>query len=511
MVLSAASAGASAGAADYSALPTAEQIASAMPRDLVIDHRGLGYLRGIDGSLTPYGHSVAAERRPVDPRARGGVPGPPGGGGGDIVTHAHWTLGGDVQDAAGRILFTFDGSNWYVCSGTVVTDGDIPGRSIVLTAAHCIFDDVAKAFAATAIFIPSQDDGGSDRTDWDCRNDTHGCWLLDHGVVDINWTTRTFPNNIAWDYGYYVVSDAGAHTHSNYPWVNWQVEALDDPDRTPLSQQFSSPNIGNKTHALGYSYSGGYDPNFMYCAEDMSTEGADNYWLGKCDLTGGSSGGPWVQPMDELSGSGPVISVNSWGYTFQSGMAGPKLHDNSASVLFEYAKTSTMGPVSNGHIVSLGASENVRPTAAFTSSCTDLDCSFTDTSGDPDGSIVSWSWDFGDGSLSSTAMDPNHSYSSGGTYAVTLTVTDNEGATDSSSDNVTVTDPNGGVTYSTSSTSQGRTWTAIVTANGPFSGSFDGGDPCSGVTSCEWSGIRKNIGSVTFLASDGTILTIYKP
>ena len=349
MVLSAASAGASAEPPDAPTFPTADEIASAIPRDLVIDHRGLGYLRGVDGSLTPYGHDVAAERRPVDPRAKGGIPGPPGGGGGgggDVVTNAHWTFGGRVQTAAGRILFEL-ADGWYVCSGTVVTEA-ISGRSIVLTAAHCVYDDVKKEFSRQAIFIPSQDDGGSDRTDWNCGNDPYGCWSLDHGVVDVDWTTRTFPDNIPWDYGYYVVSDSGAHTHSNYPWT-WTNETLDNTVGS-LAADFSTPVIGEVTHALGYSYN--VDPNFMYCSEAMSTNGSANYWLGKCDLSGGSSGGPWVQPM--VSGSGPVISVNSWGYTFQSGMAGPKLNGTSASVLFDYAETSTMGPTDNGYIVDPG-------------------------------------------------------------------------------------------------------------------------------------------------------------
>ena len=91
------------------------------------------------------------------------------------------------------------------------------------------------------------------------------------------------------------------------------------------------------THALGYSYSD--DPNLMYCAEDMTTEGAVNWWLPSCALSGGSSGGPWVQPMDENSGRGPIISVNSWGYTTSPGMAGPNLINTSASCLFEQAKS----------------------------------------------------------------------------------------------------------------------------------------------------------------------------
>jgi len=83
---------------------------------------------------------------------------------------------------------------------------------------------------------------------------------------------------------------------------------------------------------------------------------------------------------------------------------------------------------------------NIDPIAGFTSSCTELDCSFTDTSTDGDGSITTWAWDFDDGNLSS-AQSPNHSYSAAGTYTVTLTVTDNDGAGNQFSDSVTASDP----------------------------------------------------------------------
>jgi len=56
---------------------------------------------------------------------------------------------------------------------------------------------------------------------------------------------------------------------------------------------------------------------------------------------------------------------------------------------------------------------------------------------DPDGSIVSYFWDFGDGT-NGTGMTVNHSYADDGTYIVTLKITDNDGATDTANATKTV-------------------------------------------------------------------------
>ncbi|NIP81613.1 MAG: PKD domain-containing protein, partial [Gemmatimonadetes bacterium] len=66
-----------------------------------------------------------------------------------------------------------------------------------------------------------------------------------------------------------------------------------------------------------------------------------------------------------------------------------------------------------------GTPTNSPPASSFTYDCTDLACDFTDTSTDSDGSIASWSWDFGDGATS-TAQHPSHTYAAGGTYTVSL-------------------------------------------------------------------------------------------
>ncbi|MDX1661429.1 MAG: PKD domain-containing protein, partial [Gemmatimonadota bacterium] len=85
-----------------------------------------------------------------------------------------------------------------------------------------------------------------------------------------------------------------------------------------------------------------------------------------------------------------------------------------------------------------GGTTNSPPTASFTYTCTDLSCDF-DGSGstDSDGTIASYAWDFGDGNTAS-GQTVSHTYANDGTYTVTLTVTDDDGATGSDSQDVTV-------------------------------------------------------------------------
>jgi len=90
---------------------------------------------------------------------------------------------------------------------------------------------------------------------------------------------------------------------------------------------------------------------------------------------------------------------------------------------------------------------NEPPTADFTFSPSNPDTyesvRFNDESSDPDGNktIEEWFWEFGDGTtetLNSFPGDTSHSYSTSGTFDVTLTVTDDAGVSDSVTKSVTV-------------------------------------------------------------------------
>jgi PKD repeat protein len=61
---------------------------------------------------------------------------------------------------------------------------------------------------------------------------------------------------------------------------------------------------------------------------------------------------------------------------------------------------------------------------------------------DPDGTIISYVWDFGDDSIGEE-INPSHVYATTGTYIATLTVTDNDGLTHTAKTTINVMSENG--------------------------------------------------------------------
>lgn len=106
---------------------------------------------------------------------------------------------------------------------------------------------------------------------------------------------------------------------------------------------------------------------------------------------------------------------------------------------------------------------NAAPVAAFSSTTDKLAVNVTGAaSTDADGSISSYAWTFGDGATG-TGVTASHTYATAGDYVITLTVTDNAGATGTVSHTVTVTD---GVTPPADGTTLAKDSFERTTTNG---------------------------------------------
>jgi hypothetical protein len=87
-------------------------------------------------------------------------------------------------------------------------------------------------------------------------------------------------------------------------------------------------SAGTQSYAFGYPAAGQYGgSDLVYSAGAIQNDGYNanlTYALGS-DLTGGSSGGPWLTSFAPSTGNGTLTSLNSYTYSFQRNvMHGPK-------------------------------------------------------------------------------------------------------------------------------------------------------------------------------------------
>ena len=147
---------------------------------------------------------------------------------------------------------------------------------------------------------------------------------------------------------------------------------------------------------------------------------------------------------------------------------------------------ATYSLVNGGSLLPIGSiTTTTKPSAAFSASATSgtipLSVTFSDASTSGSAPITSWAWSFGDGSTS-TEQNPTHSYTSAGTYTVSLMVTTSVGSdTETKSSYITAT---------TSGTTPTASFNASVThGTAPLTVTFtDSSDPgSSDITSWFWS------------------------
>jgi len=286
---------------------TADRIASAKPRDV---------------SRAPGPDSRGPVAKPDNPGGGNGNGGGKGGGGGDdggdggvtTVKGATWTGDGVVQGTTGKVLFEMGGSP-YVCSGSVVNDGALDGTSVVLTAGHCVYDDVANEFATMFAFMPDFDASTSGSA-IDCPSTPYGCWAATSLVTTIAWANGDFDDDYA-----FAVFESGGHS------------GIDSLEGTVGTQEIAfNQSHPTSVHSFGYPHATPYDGTVLtYCAgTDISNPYGETTYGLKCDMTGGSSGGPWFTDFDEATGVGTLTSVNSYKYLggrYKSYMFGPYFDD----------------------------------------------------------------------------------------------------------------------------------------------------------------------------------------
>lgn len=272
------------------------------------------------GAAQPAGAGAAAEHRRIvefwTPERRAtavprdlvltpnGKPSKPGGGGGGTgpITGATWTGGGSVRVTTGKVFFTL-GASRYTCSASAV---DSPAGNLVLTAGHCVHDGDGGAFATNWIFYPGWNGAPSP---------TLGEWTATDLFTTAGWATGS--TSFDDDAGFAVV--VGAEGQGTLASV---LEA--GGGEVPGIAFESTPTT---YYAFGYPASKKYRGDTLtYCAGPVTPryDGHETLALA-CDMTGGSSGGPWFQSFTNDTTTPNVInSLNSYGYiTVRNTMFGP--------------------------------------------------------------------------------------------------------------------------------------------------------------------------------------------
>jgi hypothetical protein len=272
---------------------TRERIASARPRDLI---------------RAPGGRVGLAPQPAVKPDR--------GGGGLGKSSGSLWPDGkGKVYSVVGRVLFTMDGSNW-VCSGAAANDGR-GDMSVVLTAAHCAYDNENKAPATNWMFFPEFDT----IPDYDCYDAVYGCWTAERLVVHGGYANQNGFTSTATqhDWAFAVMRPGGKQD---------EQRELDSLGSYPIS--FTSYSSGTTQSAFGYPAGGSYSPGheLAYCHGSAGFDrwNANTTYRLSCNMTGGSSGGPWFVGFDATGNTGTLSSLNSYGYSGVQAMHGPKFN-----------------------------------------------------------------------------------------------------------------------------------------------------------------------------------------
>ncbi|MGV4924141.1 peptidase [Streptomyces sp. BHT-5-2] len=201
-----------------------------------------------------------------------------------VETGGPWTARGAVTHTTGRVFFTYQGRP-ASCSGDAVTSAD---KSTVLTAGHCV--KLTGSWHTHWVFVPGYHDGRA----------PYGKWSATKTLATPQWAAR---EDLDYDVGAAVVAPLGGRRLTD-----------------TVGGQGLSFNSGyqKQMYAFGYPAAAPYDGSkLVYCSGTTLRDPllSTDHGL-PCNMTGGSSGGPWFTSFNPRTGTGLQSSVNSFGYQF---------------------------------------------------------------------------------------------------------------------------------------------------------------------------------------------------
>ncbi|GAA2012667.1 hypothetical protein GCM10009799_46230 [Nocardiopsis rhodophaea] len=191
-----------------------------------------------------------------------------------------WT--GAEMPTVGRLFFVnADGADTW-CTATAVVSKN---QSVVMTAGHCVQrgSSIPENHSTRVVFVPGYDRGER----------PYGVFAARAALTPDTWTNDS-TNDVA-----AIVVDRGYGGELTEQ-VGGQAVAFDR-------------EVGGHITAFGYPATrpqlGG---ELLYCS-GTAEPAPENEQRIPCDIGGGASGGPWLADIDERTGLGALVSVNSHG------------------------------------------------------------------------------------------------------------------------------------------------------------------------------------------------------
>ena len=231
-------------------------------------------------------------------------------------------------------------------------------------------------------------------------------------------------------------------TDASTPWGDYTITVTGDDGSTVKEKSVSLTVLPEGLQDFTYSNTDSAaipdnDPagivSTIVVADDVQVFGVDanvdisHTWIGDLVVTLTSPAGTEVVLHNREGGSADDI-VKNWDLSAFNG----EIATGTWSLFVNDNVGADTGTLNSWGIVISGVGEAApaAPIAGFSYAVDGLNVAFTNSSSDVNDDIVSYSWDLGDGNVS-TDMSPAHTYATAGTYTVSMMVTDAEGNSDS--------------------------------------------------------------------------------